>query len=244
MTLGHSAYYFFNTGFEGKYQSDFINLILRMLDSSFEDIQKEAARQVFARWFFDDLFQVQLDKIMQGDEKHRKGVASVMAQLLQENKYQDRFHKLPSIYAHLVNDDSKEVLRIVGNCVGNENFWNSVISAEIFNIFVNSKAAEVCLYELFDALEKHGGSLLDYHAQLLQLVNNLTSSDGSTNEMQDIHIRESSLIKILQRLYDEATDDENNDVINTCLDIWDKLLRSEVYSAINASKELEGGLLS
>jgi len=61
--------------------------------------------------------------------------------------------------------------------------------------------------------------------------------------MQDIHIRE-SLIKILQRLYDEATDDENNDAVNICLDIWDKLLRSEVYSAINASKELEGGLLS
>jgi len=167
-----------------------------------------------------------------------------MAQFLRKNKYQDRFHKLPLIYSHLVNDDSKEVLRAVGSCVGNENFWNSVISAEIFNIFVNSKAALLCLYELFDALEKHGGSLLDYQTQLLQLVNNLTSTDSSKNEMQNVHIRESSLIKILQRLYDEATDDENNDAVNTCLDIWDKLLRSEVYSAINASKELEGGLLS
>ena len=35
-----------------------------------------------------------------------------------------------------------------------------------------------------------GGSLLDYQTQLLQLVNNLTSSDSSKNEMQDIHIRE------------------------------------------------------
>jgi vacuolar-type H+-ATPase catalytic subunit A/Vma1 len=93
-------------------------------------------------------------------------------------------------------------------------------------------------------LEKHGGSLLDYQTQLLQLVNNLTSSNSSKNEMQDMHLRESSLIKILQRLYDEATDDENNDAVNTCLDIWDKLLCSEVYSAINASKESEGGLLS
>jgi hypothetical protein len=216
-----------------------------MLDTSFEDIQKEAVRQVFARWFFNDLFQEQINKVMQGDEKHREGVASVMAQFLQEKKYQDRFHKLPSIYALLVNDDSKKVRRVIGNCVGNENFWNSIISAEIFNVFVNSKAALLCLYELFNALEKHGGSLLDYQTQLLQLVNNLTSSDSSKNEMQNVHIRESSLIKILQRLYDEATDDdENNDAVNTCLDIWDKLLRSEVYSAINASKELEGGLLS
>lgn len=81
--------------------------------------------------------------------------------------------------------------------------------------------------------------MLDYQTQLLQLVNNLTSSDTSKNEIQDMHLRESSLIKILQRLYDEATDDENNDAINICLNIWDKLLRSEVYSAINASKELE-----
>jgi hypothetical protein len=244
MAIGYGAHYFFNRGFDEQYQSDFVNLVLRMLDSPFEDIQKEAARQVFARWFFNDLFQGQIDKVLQGDDKHREGVASVMAQFLQENKYQDRFYKLPSKYALLVNDNSQEVLRAVGRCVGDENFWNSVISAEIFNIFVNSKAALLCLYELFDALEKHGGSLLDYQTQLLQLVNNLTSSNSSKNEMQDMHLRESSLIKILQRLYDEATDDENNDAVNTCLDIWDKLLCSEVYSAINASKESEGGLLS
>jgi hypothetical protein len=244
MAFGHGAHYFFNHGFDEQYQSNFVNLVLRMLDSPFEDIQKEAARQVFARWFFNDLFQGQIDKVLQGDDKHREGVASVMAQFLQENKYQDHFYKLPSKYALLVNDNSQEVLRAVGRCVDNENFWNSVISTEIFNVFVNSKAALLCLYELFNALEKHGGSLLDYQTQLLQLVNNLTSSDSSKNEMQNVHIRESSLIKILQRLYDEATDDENNDAVNTCLDIWDKLLRSEVYSAINASKELEGGLLS
>ncbi len=244
MTGGHGSHYFFNKGFEGEHQEDFISLVLMMLESPFDEIRKEAARQVFARWFFNDLFQEQITQVMQGDDKHREGVASVMEQFLREDKYHDRLNKITPIYAQLVNDENKEILRTVGSCVRNKNFWNKIISKELFNIFVSSKAATYCLFELFEVIEKHSSSLLEYQDQLLRLVENITSSNLSDNSMRNMDIRESSLIKVLQRLYDEATEDENNDAINVCLDIWDKLLCSEIYSAINASKELDKGLLS
>ena len=59
-----------------------------------------------------------------------------------------------------------------------------------------------------------------------------------------MNIRESSLLSVLQRLYDEATEDEDDEAISTCLDIWDELLNSEIYTAMNAVKELDNGLLS
>ena len=244
MACGRGAHYFFNNGFEGDYQADFINLVLEMLDSPLDEVKKEAARQVFARWFFNDLFEEQLNQVMQGNEIFRKGVASVVAQFLQEDKYHDRLHKLPPIYAQLVNDENKEILRTVGGCISGDNFWNKTISKELFKLFVGSEAALYSLYKLFNAIEKHSGNLLKYQNQLLQLVDNITSSAKTDKPMRAMHIRESTLINVLQRLYDEATEDEDSNAITICLDIWDKLLHSEIYSAINVSKELEKGLLS
>ncbi|MEX6378643.1 hypothetical protein AB6F43_18885, partial [Providencia vermicola] len=56
-------------------------------------------------------------------------------------------------------------------------------------------------------------------------------------------IRDSDLIKVLQRLYEAAADDEDDGVINQCLDIWDLLLKGQVYSAINATTKLSTGML-
>ena len=42
----------------------------------------------------------------------------------------------------------------------------------------------------------------------------------------------------------ESTEDEDTTAINICLDIWDKLLNSQVLSASNASEKIGGGLLN
>ncbi len=244
MTCGHGAYYFFNSGFESKYHSDFVMLVRKMLVSPLDVVKKEAARQAFARWFFNDLFHDEVDSIVGGEVIHREGVASVMAQFLGENKHHENMYKLPSVYQKLVNDESRDILRLIGGCIRNDNYWNKAISKELFDLYVGSKAALSSLYDLFDTIEKYSGSLLTYQYQLLRLVENITSIDEPEGSNRDLNIKESSLIKVVQRLYDEATEDEDGCAISICLDIWDKLLRSEIYSAINASKELEKGLLS
>jgi len=241
VACGHGAHYFFNNGFESKYKSDFIRLVLKMLKSPSDDVKKEAARQIFARWFFNDLFEEEIEQVLHGEDKLREGVTSVVKQFLSEDKNYNFLYKIPPIYALLVNDDNTEILRSIGSSIRNDTFWNKTISRELFDIYVSSKAALYNLYDLFDVIEKHSGSLLEYKDQLLQLVDNITSTNETRREM---HIRETSLINVLQRLYDEATEDEDTSAINICLDIWDKLLHSDLYSAISASKELEKGLLS
>lgn len=244
MTCGHGALHFFNNGFYGDRKEDYIELVLNMLDSPLDEIKKEAGKEIFARWFFNDLFHDELDKIMRGDDIYKHGVVSVMSQFLCEDKNGELLYKLPPIYSQLVNDSNNEILRRIAGCVRDDNYWNKSITNELFNMLVSSPAALTNLYGIFEAIGKYSGSLLEYQEQLLKLINNLTESITSENDMQNVHIRESSLIKVLQRLYDEATEDEDSSAINICLDIWDKLLRSEIYSATNATKQLENGLLS
>lgn len=244
MTCGHGALHFFNNGFYGDHKEGYIELVLKMLNSPLDEVKKEAGKQMFARWFFNDLFNDELEKIMKGDDIYRYGVVSVMSQFLGEDKNGELLYKLPPIYSQLVNDSNNEILQRISGCVRDDNYWNKSITNELFNILVSSKAALTNLYALFESIGKYSGSLLNFQEQLLKLVNNLTESITDDNEMQNVHIRESSLIKVLQRLYDEATEDEDRTAINICLDIWDKLLRSEIYSATNATKQLENGLLS
>lgn len=244
MACGHGTYHFFNNGFEQSQQSEYIELVLQMLKSPYDEVKKEAARQVYARWFFNDLFQEEIDSVINGDDILKDGCSSVVQQFLREDKYHDRIHKVVPAYTALLNCDSEDVLRSVGNSVRDEHYWTKHNSRELFIIFVQSKAAKHCLWELFDQLENQSGSISDYSDHLLKLVTNLTEDQSEDNQHKRIRIRDTSLIKVLQRLYDEATEDEDKGAINTCLDIWDKLLESEVFNAISAVNELEKGLLS
>ncbi|WP_240314493.1 hypothetical protein [Vibrio tetraodonis] len=88
--------------------------------------------------------------------------------------------------------------------------------------------------------------LVDLSRSLLGLVKNIVEVDKKDEPFKHrhMHIRESSLLSVLQRIYDEATEDEDDEAITTCLDIWDELLNSEIYTAISAVKVLDEGLLS
>ncbi len=244
MTCAYGSYHFFNNGFEGARQPEYVDLVLQMLKSPYDDVKKEAARQVYARWFFNDLFQDEVDQVLNGDNVVLDGCASVVQQFLRENKYHDRIYKISPAYKALLNCNNDDVYRTVGGSIRNEHYWTKHNSAELFEIFVQSKAAKHCLWDLFDKLESHSGSISDYSEHLLKLVVNLTEDLSENKQDRSIRIRDTSLIAVLQRLYDEATEDEDKSAIETCLSIWDILLESEVFSAVNAIHEIDKGLLS
>jgi len=244
MACGYGAHYFFNRGFEGKYKEEYINLVLKMLESPLDEVKKEAAKQVFARWVFSDLFSNRIDSIINGELIFRKGVANVLSQFLTEDKFHENSDKLLIAYEKLVNDEDEEILKKVGQCVSSNNYWEKPTSKDYFDVFVISKAATHCLYELFEGVEKYSGSLLSHQEQLLKLVENITSSNNTGESIRNMHLTDTSFINVLQKLYDEATEDEDTTAINICLDIWDKLLNSQVLSASNASEKIGGGLLN
>jgi hypothetical protein len=241
MTCGDGAYHFFNQGFEGKHQSQYIDLVLTMLTSSYDDIKKEAARQIYARWFFNDLFKEQLNMVIQGDIALRTGCTSVVCQLLREDKYHEKIGKIENTYQLLLNDNNEKILKEIGGCVTYENYWLKPNLKKLFSLFVTSKAALHCLYQLFHRLEQLPINLSELSTPILRLIENII--ENISDQQLRVSIHESSLLKILQRIYDEASEEKDKEAINTCLDIWDTLLQSEIYSAINAIKQLDEGLL-
>ena len=244
MTCGIDAYHFFYQGFEGKYQQQYIALTLSMLESSNVEIKKKAAIQIYARWFFNGLFEEQLNAVLQGDNILKEGCVSVISQLLREDKYDDKIDKIEHAYQLLINDDNDEILRKLGICLRYENYWLKPNADKLISLFIVSKAAVHCLSELFESLEEYPGNLSNLSNPILQLVENITDNYNANNRPLRINVQESSLLAVLQRLYDEATEDMDKEAINTCLDIWDKLLQSDIYSAMEAIDKLDGGLLS
>ena len=244
MTCGIDAYHFFYQGFEGKYQQQYIALTLSMLESSNVEIKKQAAIQIYARWFFNGLFEEQLNAVLQGDNILKEGCVSVISQLLREDKYDDKIDKIEHAYQLLINDDNDEILRKLGICLRYENYWLKPNADKLISLFIVSKAAVHCLSELFESLEEYPGNLSNLSNPILQLVENITDNYNANNRPLRINVQESSLLAVLQRLYDEATEDMDKEAINTCLDIWDKLLQSDIYSAMEAIDKLDGGLLS
>lgn len=244
MTCGHGAYHFFNQGFEGKYQSQYIDLVLSMLTSSYDEVRKQAATQIYARWFFNDLFEEQLNTIYQGDNILKQGYASVVCQFLKEDKYNDKIDRIEHAYQLLINDDNDEILREIGVCIGYESYWLKPNADKLFNLFVTSKAVKHSLYQLFDSLEKYPQNLSNLSDTILRLIKNITGNYSVNDQPLRMDVQESSLLAVLQKLYDEATEDQDKEALNICLDIWDTLLQSEMYSAIGAINILDGGLLS
>ena len=244
MTCGYNAYHFFNQGFEGKYQQQYIALTLSMLASTYDEVKKQAAMQIYARWFFNGLFEEQLSAVLQGDNILKEGCASVIIQLLREDKYHDKIDKIEHAYQLLINDDNDEILRELGMCVGHKNYWLKPNADKLFSLYVASKAAVHRLSELFYLLKEYPGNLSNFSDPILQLVENITGNYNENNQPSRIYLQESSLLAVLQRLYDEATEDMDKEAINTCLDIWDKLLQSDIYSAMIAIDKLDDSLLS
>ncbi|QYK03162.1 NACHT domain-containing protein [Shewanella psychrotolerans] len=246
ISAGYGANYFFNQGFESEHVNKYIDLVLRMLDSQYADIRKEAARQIYARWFFNDLFEDELALVLKGDKELRSGCSSVISQFLSEDKHHDRIGKIESSYIMLLNDEDKDILQQVGRCIQYDSYWAKHNSTVLFSEFVKSKAVRYCIYDLFRMLESFPGMLVDMSDSLLGLVKNIVEVDKNDQSFKHrhMHIRESSLLSVLQRLYDEATEDEDDEAISTCLDIWDELLNSEIYTAMSAVKVLDNGLLS
>lgn len=244
MTCGCDAYHFFNQGFEGKHQSQYIGLVLAMLTSTYDEVKKEAAKQIYARWFFNDLFKEQLHMVVQGDSILKSGCASVVCQFLRENKYYEKIDKIEHAYQLLLNDNDEKILKKIGSCVVHEHYWSKPNANKLFDLFVMSKAATRCLFELFYWLKKSPKSLPNLIPPILQLVKNITTNCNINNHPLRMEVQDSSLLAVLQRLYDEASEEQDKEAINTCLDIWDILLQSEIYSAVNAISKLDKGLLS
>jgi hypothetical protein len=239
MSLGNGTHYFFNEGFNS-YPELFKPLVKKMMVSKFDDIKEQAGFQLLARWFFYGYFESEIEGVLIGDIPLRKGACKVLKQFLGSDKYYEQLPKLLPIYERLVNDSDKEIRREL-NWHMKRNNNNYLI---FFDVYAQSKTATDNLHYLFYSFEKLDGSVMKYHPYLVKLVNNIISVDQSENSNFRMDVKDSSITNLLMRIYDEASEDEDEKVINECLDMFDQLLASGLYNLAEKNKYLDNGLLS
>lgn len=239
MTCANNAYRFFNQGFETKYRSQYIDLTIRMVNSHIDEVKELAGMQIYARWFFNDLF-IEQQQYLLKDTILKKGCASMLCELLRRDNYNDKIHKIENTYQLLLNDNDTNILKEVGHCINAENYWKKPNSNKLFELFITSKAAIYCFKDLVNYLNKTPKSLLSFGQPIFKLLEVIVPHYDKTN----FYVSERRLVDFLKRLYDEAVEDENGTAINTCLDIWDKLLKSDFFFTKDAIDQLNTGLLN
>ncbi len=244
MSCARQSYHFFNSAFTNELKDQYIALVRVMLASEHEEVSEEAGRQVFARYFLNDLFENEIASVSIVDESAKIGIAEVLGHFLTTDDFAEQEHKLVEAYISLINDSSQKVRDKLIFCIRKKNFWNKTITKELVDVYMDSQVVHGKLNHLFYALENYVLDLESYKDMLLQLFSEITTTTLPAETKQSIHSEMDKLTKILQRIYDEAVNDEDEDILNICLDVWDNLLKSDGYAVRQASKHLEDGLLS
>ena len=244
MSCAYESYHFFNSAFTDDFREQYVALVKLMLISEYEEVRKQAGIQVFARYFFNGLFENELSSVLTADESVKLGIAEVLVQFLTVDDYAEQEQKLVKVYKSLISDSSQEVKDELLSCIREKNFWNKGITEELLDIYMNSQVVNKKLYYLFYALENYVLCLNDFKSMLLKLFIEIATASLSDETKQIVYSEMDKLTKILQRIYDEAVDDEDDVTLSLCLDVWDSLLKSDSYEVKQATRHIENGLLN
>jgi hypothetical protein len=240
-TLSHGYHYYFNNAFDSEFKDSFVALVQMMLESSYQDVRKEAHKQIFARWLFNGLFE---EEVRQGFESKNHesvlGCVSVINQLLGDNTKGYDHSKMKHIFEILVNSENKEILKKIGTFF-NQKFWSKSYAREFFEIYVHSKALNHNVYNVLHSIEESSIGMAQFSDLIMIVIQNilkLKTLDLMNNSDTD------TITRVIQQLYDQAENDDDDETLGYCLDMWDALLASNHPFIINMTDKLDCGLLT
>lgn len=209
------------------HHSELTPLIRRMLASEYDDVAKQAASEVTARWIFYELFEDEVEQSLNGSSFHRHGVATVASNFVGKSEYSAKCRVL---LERLLDDSDTEVLQTVGYAFNNPSIFSIPDVNSFFDRYLNSSAYSHNPAPVLHALERHTGSLLPYTGWILAICKIFSgplresSRDIRTKTAADALI----IPALLLRLYDQAHERSEYAIERQCLDAWDMLFEERV----------------
>ena len=202
-------------------------IIQKMVHSSIDDVAREGAMEVTARWLFHRFFKQELQECREGTTPQRKGVAQVASHFLHDKKYSARCQDL---LLPLLNDPDKEVRSEIYNILRSTDFLNESTNEEFLEAYIRSKAFANNPDGFVYILEDFPGSLLPLSEAIFTIceVFSTTLKEKSRDVGSVIPHAVSGTSSILLRLYEQAQTAENAQIANRCLGIWDVLFENRV----------------
>jgi hypothetical protein len=215
------AVYYFNVGIES-HHDQLAPVILEMLESDRDEVAREGAAVLTARWIFHDYFADKIEDCLAGSIPHRRGVAHVAASLVHKLEY---LEKCSDLIERLKNDSEVEVRQELREIVNSAEILSGPRGIDLVKSFVQSQAFLDDPSPLVFTLREHTGRMMPFADVLFsvcgQFVGPLsdTTRDPARGIMHDL----SEVLPMLIRLYEEATEEQNSDIVNKCLDTFDSV---------------------
>jgi len=214
-------------------------IIQQMAFSSFEDVAKEGAEQVTARWLFHGFFEKEFSMCRQGTLPQRKGVTSVAAQLLHDKKYS---RQCQDLLLQFMNDPEKEVRGELRGMFRNKDLITDPEYAAFVKDYIKSQAFADDPYYFVWSLKDLAGSLISVADAIFAVCK--VFSTTLQEKTRDIGSRyphmASEMSSILLRLYEQAQEGvQNSKIADRCLDIWDLFFENRVGRTMELTKAIE-----
>ena len=240
-TLSYGYHYYFNNAFTGQYKESFVSLVQTMLESSYNDVRKEGHKQVIARWLFNDLFKDELEQGLESkDQESLLGYASVINQVLGDDTQGYDHARMKHIFDVLVNLEDEAILKKMGRFF-NQQFWSKRYAREFFEIYVHSKALNHNVYNVLHSIEESSMNMAQFSDLIIIMIQNILKL--KTQELMS-HLDTDAITKVIQQLYDQAENDDDDETRSYCLNMWDELLASNHSFIRNMTAKLDCGLLA
>lgn len=240
-TLSYGYHYYFNNAFTGQYRESFLSLVKTMLESKYEDVRKEGHKQVVARWLFNDLFEAELQLGLESKNvESLLGYASVINQLLGDDTKGYDYAKLKPIFEILVNSENEDILKKMGRFF-NQQFWSKRYARDFFEIYVRSSALNHNVYNVLHSIEESPTGMTQFSDLIIIMIQNILKLD--TQQLIG-HLETNAITRVIQQLYDQAENDQDDETLSYCLDMWDELLASNHSFIRNMTDKLDKGLLT
>ena len=213
-------------------------IIRQMIFSPWDDVSKEGARQVTARWLYNGYFEKEFVACQSGTVPQRQGVADVAAQLFYNRAYSDACQK---ILQPFLNDPDKEVRNKLHRLFHKPDCLIDATLKSFILEYINSLSFADDPDILIWMMKDYTGSII-FLADTIFSMCDVFSSTLKTNSREigsSLPHAVSETVSLLLRLYENALAAENTEITNRCLDIWDILFQNRVGVARDLTKAIE-----
>jgi len=226
VAASRAAIHFFNCGMKSHHDK-LASLVNQMLEAVRADVVEQGASEVAARWLFHDHFTEELASCLQGTVPQRKGLAQIAAQFVTKPEH---FEKCTTIIEQLKDDPEKDVRQLLLPMVRTISILQFSEGVTFVRSFVDSNAFRDDPTALIYGLEEYSGSLLPFSDVLFAMCDQFVGPlrDASRDLSQGIMHDLSQFLPMLIRLYEQAEEGKETQIVNRCLDAWDAMFEQRV----------------
>jgi len=211
-------------------------IIKNMYLSMNEEISKEGAQEIAGRWLLYGIFENDFYQCNNGTLSQKLGIVKVASELFFDYKYHE---KSKEILQSFLNDENQEIREVISSIFGSEEIFKLSNIKQFIIEYIESKTFLVRHNMFIYSLEKYAGNLLDLSDLILSMFDRYCSMENTKLQNHEIYYEINHLIPILLRLYEQAKADNRGNIVNSALDIWDKLFEQRIGIVRDLTKAVE-----